>query len=311
MSSLPAFALRRADSSSPWRRSVRRTACSAESGSGSLTRSACAVVGHEAPRVGLEPAGADENVLHDATEPLLAREAAEHRAALRERRRYLVEPEAPDLLDEIDVARHVPRTPARHGHRQVVRDLELEPLKCLALLVDRRLEPDERVDALRPEPDDRPFRQLALHVGRAGPARTGQLDEQLRRVDRRLLGQLGVDALLPAGRRLRAEPQPAGAAQDRQRIEVRGLEQDVRRLGGDLAVRSAHDPRDRDRALGVGDHQVGRLELPQRAVERGQLLARRRPADDDPPARQLGRVEGVHHCFYLLYPFIWRPSITI
>ena len=142
---------------------------------------------------------------------------------------HLVQPEATDLLDEIDVARHVPRTPARHRHRQAVGNLEAEPLERLLLLLDGGREPEQRVDALRPKADDRPVRQLALHVGRAGPARAGQLDEELRRVDGRLLGELWIDTLLPPSRGLRAEPQPSRAAQDRQRVEIRGLEQDVGR----------------------------------------------------------------------------------
>ena len=62
---------------------------------------------------------------------------------------------------------------------------------------------------------------------------------------------------------------------------------------GELGLLAAHDPGERDRALGVGDHEIGRVELPQLAVERAHLLARRRAPDDDPPLRELAAVERV------------------
>ena len=77
--------------------------------------------------------------------------------------------------------------------------------------------------------------------------------------------------------------------EDPGRLEVRGLEQDVGRLVADLGLLAAHDPGERDRALGVGDHEVARLELAVDAVERAQLLARPRPADDDLPPCSLSK----------------------
>jgi hypothetical protein len=55
----------------------------------------------------------------------------------------------------------------------------------------------------------------------------------------------------------------------------------------------AHDRGERDRALPIGDEQVLVAELPQRAVERRQLLAGARAADEDAAARELRPVEGV------------------
>jgi hypothetical protein len=43
----------------------------------------------------------------------------------------------------------------------------------------------------------------------------------------------------------------------------------------------------------VGDHQIGRLELPLDAVQGANRLSRNGPADDDLPAFQRGQVEGV------------------
>ena len=73
--------------------------------------------------------------------------------------------------------------------------------------------------------------------------------------------EVRVDALLPAVRALGAQRMPLGAAQDADRLEVGGLEQDVRRRLPDLGVLAAHDPGERDRALGVGDDEILGVEL--------------------------------------------------
>ena len=67
----------------------------------------------------------------------------------------------------------------------------------------------------------------------------------------------------------------------------------VRRVAH-LRLLAAHDPGERDRALGVGDHEVALVELALGAVERPELLAARRAADDDPVAgeRACGRRRG-------------------
>ena len=62
------------------------------------------------------------------------REPPEHRLPHRERRGDVLEPEACDLLDQVDVAANVARTPRRRLHRPVVRDAETEPLQTVALL---------------------------------------------------------------------------------------------------------------------------------------------------------------------------------
>ena len=75
----------------------------------------------------------------------------------------------------------------------------------------------------------------AAHLVVARPARARKLDEQLRRVVRGRLGELGVDALLPARLRLRAHVVPLAASQHGQRLEVRRLEHHGRRRRRDLA----------------------------------------------------------------------------
>ena len=76
-------------------------------------------------------------------------------------------------------------------------------------------------------------------------------------------------------------PRRSDVLQDRDGLEVRRLEEDARRLGGDLGLLAAHDRRERDRALAVLDHEVARVELAQLAVERAHLLAVVRAPDAD------------------------------
>jgi hypothetical protein len=116
--------------------------------------------------------------------------------------------------------------------------------------------------------DDRPLRQLCAYVDVARPACTRELDEQLGRELRCLLGEIRVDALLPAVRALRAQAQPHGRAVDRERLEVRRLEQHLGRLLVDLALEPTHDPGDRHRMLRVGDDEVALVQVTQRVVER-------------------------------------------
>ncbi len=66
--------------------------------------------------------------------------------------------------------------------------------------------------------------------------RNGELDEELRGVDGSLLGELGRDALLPAGLRLRADVQSFAAPQHTELLEVRRLEQHRLGLGGDFRL---------------------------------------------------------------------------
>ena len=107
------------------------------------------------------------------------------------------------------------------------------------------------------------------------------------------LREIRVDALLPAARRLGAQAKPLGGAEDPDRLEVRGLEQELARLLVDLALERAHDPGDRHRPLGIGDHEVALVQRADRAVEGGHLLALARPADDDASLPELRPVEGV------------------
>src|SRR5438034_11782110 len=82
-------------------------------------------------------------------------------------------------------------------------------------------------------------------------------------------------------------------AQDADRLEVRGLEQNLSSLVADLALLAAHDGGEGDRPLAVRDHEIARFEPAERAVERSELLARPRATNNDPPAREPCAVEGV------------------
>ena len=80
---------------------------------------------------------------------------------------------------------------------------------------------------------------------------------------------------------------------DAVRLEVRRLEEHRRRRLADLGLLAAHDPGERDGAVGVGDHEIVGDELARDAVERRQLLAGRGAANDDLAAVQRREVERV------------------
>ena len=143
----------------------------------------------------------------------------------------------------------------------------------------------------RRPPAARGARRRRRHVAR--PAGAGELDHELGREPGGVRREVGVDALLPAVRALGAKRVALGAPEDRAGLEVGGLEEDGGRLLGHLRVEPAHDPGEGDRALAVGDDEVGRVELAQVAVEARELLARPRAPDDDPAARERVEVEGV------------------
>jgi hypothetical protein len=159
---------------------------------------------NERPGICLVKPRARQHVLDDTSEPLVASELHRSGVPRRHRRRDLLDAEARDLLDQVDRACHVARAPRRYGRLAVV-DFEPERREPRLLLVPREGQSDEPVGELRLEPYARAFGQARVHVDVPDPARTAQLDEELRRVHRRLLGGVRVDALLPPRRRLRAQ----------------------------------------------------------------------------------------------------------
>ena len=141
-----------------------------------------------------------------------------------------------------------------------------------------------------------------MHVHVARPARAGELDDQLRSERRRPGCEVRIDALLPAIRSLGAQTETLRRAEDGVRLEVRGLQEDVGGRLRDLGLLAAHDSREGDRTLCVGDHQIGRIELAELAVERAQLLTLVRAANDDSfvlQRREIERMQWIaerEHC---------------
>ena len=200
----------------------------------------------QAPRVCLRVAESDEDVLDPPADPLVLGQPAEHRLTRRQPARHVGEAEARDLLDDVDLASDVTSAPGGNRHVLAV-DPELQSPQDRVLLVRRGLDADHGVGSLRAQAHHRRLGQLGVDVGVTGPARTRMLDDQLRRELCCLLGEIRIDSLLPAVRALRAEPQALRGAEDRVRLEVRGLEQDLRGVCADLRLLAAHDPRERDR----------------------------------------------------------------
>ena len=207
--------------------------------------------------------------------------------------RYAVEDGAGDLLDQVDLASHVARAPGGDRYVPLGRDLEAEALEHRPLLVGRDLEADQAVGPLGTQVDDRTLRERPLDVRRAGHPRAREVDDQAARELRGRLREIRVDALLPAIRARGPERMPFGAPQDPERLEVRCLEQHLGRLVPDLALLAAHDRGERDGPVGVGDHEIRRLELPFDAVERTQALACSSAAHDDSSLRKPGAIEHV------------------
>ncbi len=103
-------------------------------------------------------------------------------------------------------------------------------------------------------------------------------------VDRALGGHEGdvrIDAALEPPRRLGGQLVPARGARDRDGVERRRLDQHVARRARHLGRSAAHDTREADGARLVGDEQVLDVQVADLAVERLQLLPRRRAAHGD------------------------------
>ena len=92
---------------------VRSSRCCELSGTGSSSAPGSGSSGLQRIRVRLVEPGADQHVLDLAAQPLEVVQTAEHRLPHGQRRRHLLEPEARDLLDDVDVAPHVARAPRR------------------------------------------------------------------------------------------------------------------------------------------------------------------------------------------------------
>ncbi len=253
----------------------------------------------EAPADGLGDAGAAQGVLEPAPQPLRGREAADRAAARGQRGGDALEaPQARDLLDEVGLAADVVAPPGGHGDVEAVLGLghaEAQPGEDAVRVGarDGRAEQALRAGVAQPQRDR--VRAGAADVDRpAHRPRAAELDHQLRGDGLALDALLGLQLLLEAARGLRAQAQPGRRALDVRPVPRRGLHQHARGRVPHLGAGAAHHARDRRRALGIVDHAHLRVEPALHVVERGHRLAVARAADDQRPARDQVRVEGVH-----------------
>ena len=176
--------------------------------------------------------GADEHVLDEAAQPLLAASGARRPT----RRSGIVCGTRSSTTRATSSTTSISRVTSRARQVGTVTsqsslDVEAEPLEDRALLVGRDVEADDPVRALGAQPDDRARGQARVHVG-ARPSSSAPARSTSRRLASTAAGSASVrvDALLPAVRALGAEAEPLGRAEDPDRLEVRGLEQHLGRL---------------------------------------------------------------------------------
>ena len=136
---------------------------------------------------------------------------ARHRAPERQREGHVGKDEAGDFLDEVDLARQVASAPRRDAVGAAPR---ARPETSRGSPPAPRGRPPSR-SPRPPSPDGRDAaagRAARVDLGVSGPACARELDNELGRHGRGLLGQVRVDPLLPAIGALRAQPHPLGAA---------------------------------------------------------------------------------------------------
>ena len=104
----------------------------------------------------------------------------------------------------------------------------------------------------------------------------------------------GVKTLFKLCRSFCAHAERQSALADAGSVKVCRLENNVNRVGNDLAVLAAHDASKADSARIVRDNENVGVELPDVSVERCKLLALGGAANDDPAALDVAIVECVH-----------------
>ena len=254
------------------------------------------ILGDEARRVRLVEPGAEQHVLDDAGAAAAPSRAGRTSSRLagsvygtsssRMRR---------DLLDEVDLAGHVARAPGGNGHLGASPTSKPSRSRIACCSAGGVSRPDHLVGALRAQSDDRGAR-AARRGRRRRPSSCAPASSTNSWVASRAAGSARYGSM-PFSQRLDAlgaQAEPLGGAQDPDRLEVRGLEQELARLLVDLALERAHDPGDRHRPLGIGDHEVASRPAcgPCRraSVICSPLRARRTTMR---PSRELRPVEGV------------------
>ena len=171
----------------------------------------------------------------------------------------------------------------------VVVDLEAEPLEDLrAARRGATVEPDEPVGPLGPEADDGPL-QAGSPCTSALPASSaaGEIDDHPAGQHRGGLGEIRVDALLPAVRALGAEAEPLRRLAARRSARSSPPRAAPRSSPSTTSLSgAAHDRGQRNRLLAVGDQQVALVDAgaPCRRASRTSSPARACRTTMRPPA---------------------------
>ena len=208
--------------------------------------------------------------------------------------RHAVEDDACNLLDDVDLPRHVARPPCRDRHIPLVGDIEAEPLEDGALLVasDRRA---RRSGRYAPAGAGRRAARAARRGRRRAPASSPPARSTINRLARIAAGSARYGST-PFSQRFDPSVRSPSRSDVRKTpigSKFAASSSTSRRLRRHLAVCPAHDRRERNRLLAVGDQQVSLVDPSQRAVEGCDLLARPGVADCDASTREPRAVEGV------------------
>ena len=216
------------------------------------------------------------------TERRRTRDRRERRARQRRLDR-VVAVDARDLLDQVLGDRQIV-APARHAcsaARFSTSSRACTPTRAeqrdQLLGAELRAEQAVRVRGIEGDLAGAVRRRAARLDASARDRTAGQLGEQARGAIGGARDAVRIDAALEAIRRLAAQAEALRGAAHAGRRELRALDQDVARGRADLGLGAAHHAGDRDRALGVGDHQVVRV--------RGRASRRRAWRSSRPAAR--------------------------
>ena len=103
-----------------------------------------------------------------------------------------------------------------------------------------------------------------------------------------------INALFVLCRSIRALSERSGSLADVVAHELRRLEHNAPRRVADLGIQSAHDTSQRDRSLSIADAEVVLIHLIVLLIERHDVLARMRTADDNLVSAKEILVKGMH-----------------
>ncbi len=185
----------------------------------------------------------------------------------------------------------------RHGHRQrrVAARREAQRRQQARHLLARHGDAQQALDPRQlhlHHPWPRRFRVVVDDPRRH--ARASDLGHQPHGAVGRVARQLVPDPLFVPHARLRAQGQAAGGVADGGAVEDRRLQDHAPRLARDLRAGAAHDPRQADRLLPVGDDQHPLIEPALLVVDRLQRLVGAGASHHDSAIRNGVRVVRVH-----------------